>query len=36
MDAQTEKLDVFNKQLENIKNNRTEMKNTITEKNPKH
>ena len=31
MDAQSEKLEVFNKKLENIKNNQTEMKNTITE-----
>ena len=31
MDAQSEMLEVFNKELENIKNNRTEMKNTITE-----
>ena len=33
MDAQSEKLqEVFNKELENIKNNQTELKNTITEK----
>ena len=31
MDAQSEKLEVFNKELENIKNNKKEMKNTITE-----
>ena len=31
MDAQSEKLEVFNKKLENIKNDQTEMKNTITE-----
>ena len=31
MDAQSEKSEVFNKELENIKNNQTEMKNTITE-----
>ena len=31
MDAQSEKLEVFNKELENIKNNQTELKNTITE-----
>ena len=31
MDAHTEKLHVFNKELENIKNNKTELKNTKTE-----
>ena len=31
MAAQSEKLEVFNKELENIKNNHTEIKNTITE-----
>ena len=32
MDAQSKKLqEVFNKELENIKNNQTELKNTITE-----
>ena len=31
MDAQSEKLEVFNKELENIKKNQTEMKNTIIE-----
>ena len=31
MDAQSEKLEVFNKELENIKDNQTETKNTITE-----
>ena len=31
MDAQSEKLEVFNKELENVKNNKTEMKTTITE-----
>ena len=31
MDAQSENLEVFNKELENIKNNQTEMNNTITE-----
>ena len=31
MDAQSKKLVVFNKELENIKNNQTEMKNTISE-----
>ena len=31
MDAQSEKLEVFNKELENIKNNKTELTNTITE-----
>ena len=30
MDAQSKKLEVFNKELENIKNNQTEL-NTITE-----
>ena len=30
MDAQSENLEVFNKELENIKNNPTEMKTTIT------
>ena len=29
MDAQSEKLEVFNKELENLKNNQTEMKNTL-------
>ena len=31
MDKQREKFKVFNKELENIKNNQTKMKNTITE-----
>ena len=32
MDAQSEKLqEIFNKELENTKNNQTELKNTITE-----
>ena len=31
MDSQSEKLDVFNKELENIKKNQKEMRNTITE-----
>ena len=31
MDAQSEKSEVFNKELENLKNTQTEMKNTITE-----
>ena len=31
LDEQSDKLEVFNKELENIKNNQTEMKNTITE-----
>ena len=31
MYVQSEKLKFFNKELENIKNNKTEMKNTITE-----
>ena len=31
MNVQSEKLEVFNKGLENIKNNQTEMKNTKTE-----
>ena len=31
MDAQNEKLEVFNKELENTKNNRAEIKNIITE-----
>ena len=31
MDKQSEKLDVLNKELENIKKNQTEMKTTITE-----
>ena len=31
MDAQSEKTEVFNKELENKKNNQTEVKNTITE-----
>ena len=31
MDEQSEKIEVFNKVLENIKKNQTEMKNTITE-----
>ena len=31
MDAQSTKLEVFNKDLGNIKSNQTEMKNTITE-----
>lgn len=30
-DAQTEKLEVFNKDFENIKKNQTEWKNTMTE-----
>lgn len=30
MDAQSEKSEVFNKELEKIKNNQTELKNTIT------
>ena len=31
MDTQSEKSEIFNKELENIKNNQTELKNTITE-----
>ena len=31
MDAQSEKLEVFNKEFKNIKNNQREMKDTITE-----
>ena len=31
MDAQSKKSEVFNKELENIKNNQTEMKNTADE-----
>ena len=31
MDAQSEKLEVFNKELENIKNNQTDREDTITE-----
>ena len=31
MDVQSEKSEVFNKELENIKNNKREMKNTIIE-----
>lgn len=31
MDAQSEKLDVFNKKLENIRKKQTELKNTIAE-----
>ena len=31
MDEQSEKLEDFNKELENIKKSQTEMKNTITE-----
>ena len=31
IDEQSEKLEVFNKELKNIKNHQTEMKNTITE-----
>ena len=30
-DAESEKLEVFNKELENLKNNHTEMKNIISE-----
>ena len=31
MDAESNKLEVFNKELENIKNNQTEVKNIMTE-----
>ena len=31
MNAQSDNLEVFNKELENIKNNQTEMKITLTE-----
>ena len=30
MDAQSEKLEILNEEIENIKNHQTEMKNTIT------
>ena len=32
MDAQSKKLQVFNKELENIKNNQTGLKNIVTNK----